>query len=522
METKQRRFGASLINAEELEANYDYGAERKALDWISQVIGMGHISDIMELQTGEILCDMINKILPNSTRKVKAKHLLDYNNNLNQYLGACKKIGVSDSDLFTTQDFGVGKRDMKQVVQNIFAVGRRAQVLKCHHLPQLGVTMYRTVEQERALEEKKRKEREEEIRQKQIKDEEARVRSDQADKRKDERGLKFIKSRLDKLKERSSRAINSRLKRRNTPEKRTVEEILRDSEDRTLFGMDEEQHVKMIEKYENDYSQECALMDWMEEVTGEIVEDLWVDTKSGRLLCRLMNKLKPGLIPKIGLRRQPMMEKDNIALFVKACKSYGVEARDLFETHDLYEKRNMNQVMIALNALRQRSELLSSISTRVAPPSAGDRRSAKKRKSSGAQNKPNQIPPYEIPEIQLISGSSPRGKPKVTAQSTPAKGAKGNSNTPVKAKGTPKKEEKEIPRSNSSIKRGKMGQLQSISENSGEDKENEVDLEERKGEKKSSTLGTAASVLAKLTVTGGLALGAVAWQLLYNGDILVF
>lgn len=70
----------------------------------------------------------------------------------------------------------------------------------------------------------------------------------------------------------------------------------------------------MNEKFEKESKLANGLMDWIEDVTNERIEDLWVDTKSGRTLCRLLNKLHPGIIKKVNQGKQKMMELVSLAL----------------------------------------------------------------------------------------------------------------------------------------------------------------------------------------------------------------
>lgn len=47
----------------------------------------------------------------------------------------------------------------------------------------------------------------------------------------------------------------------------------------------------------------------------------------------------------------PFKQMENINNFLQACEEYGVGKTDLFQTVDLYESRNMWQVVLALFAL---------------------------------------------------------------------------------------------------------------------------------------------------------------------------
>jgi hypothetical protein len=55
----------------------------------------------------------------------------------------------------------------------------------------------------------------------------------------------------------------------------------------------------MEEKYLESHRDEERCLDWVEEVTGEQVDDLYLDLKSGRTLCRMMNKFIPKTVLKI-------------------------------------------------------------------------------------------------------------------------------------------------------------------------------------------------------------------------------
>ena len=50
-----------------------------------------------------------------------------------------------------------------------------------------------------------------------------------------------------------------------------------------------------------------------------------------------------------------MME--NINSFLEACKKYGVQSQDLFQTVDLYEKENMGSVINGIYALSRKAQL---------------------------------------------------------------------------------------------------------------------------------------------------------------------
>jgi hypothetical protein len=64
-----------------------------------------------------------------------------------------------------------------------------------------------------------------------------------------------------------------------------------------------------------------------------------------------MNKLKPGSIPKINTSGPSFKMMENINLFQKALKEYGVADIDVFQTADLWEMKDIFQVTTTLYSL---------------------------------------------------------------------------------------------------------------------------------------------------------------------------
>ena len=64
-----------------------------------------------------------------------------------------------------------------------------------------------------------------------------------------------------------------------------------------------------------------------------------------------MNKLKPGCIAKITTKGGGFALRENVSLFTNAARAYGVPDNELFQTVDLFEKKNIPQVTMAIHAL---------------------------------------------------------------------------------------------------------------------------------------------------------------------------
>jgi hypothetical protein len=55
--------------------------------------------------------------------------------------------------------------------------------------------------------------------------------------------------------------------------------------------------------------EEEKCLDWIEDLIGEEVDDLYTNLKSGRVLCRLMNRIWPNTVFKINEGTRPMQER---------------------------------------------------------------------------------------------------------------------------------------------------------------------------------------------------------------------
>lgn len=69
------------------------------------------------------------------------------------------------------------------------------------------------------------------------------------------------------------------------------------------------------------------------------------------MLCALINKIKPGSVPKVNSSGGQFKMMENINNFQKGLKAYGVPDQDVFQTVDLYEKKDISQVTNTLFAL---------------------------------------------------------------------------------------------------------------------------------------------------------------------------
>jgi hypothetical protein len=116
------------------------------------------------------------------------------------------------------------------------------------------------------------------------------------------------------------------------------------------FGLDAELARKQAAKY--DHNGEAQAKQWISAVTGEGFGPSFGDSlKDGKMLCALINKIRPGSVKKVETSAMPFKQMENISNFLKACRLVGVAEYDLFETVDLFEQKDLGVVVGCIMAL---------------------------------------------------------------------------------------------------------------------------------------------------------------------------
>ncbi|XP_066248989.1 muscle-specific protein 20-like [Euwallacea similis] len=102
-----------------------------------------------------------------------------------------------------------------------------------------------------------------------------------------------------------------------------------------------------------DPEQEHEAQAWIEQVIGERFPPApyeWA-LRDGIILCKLMNRLQPGIVPRINIGGGDYKMMDNLSQFQKACVKYGVPDVDLFQTTDLWDQKNIALVTTTIFAI---------------------------------------------------------------------------------------------------------------------------------------------------------------------------
>jgi len=99
---------------------------------------------------------------------------------------------------------------------------------------------------------------------------------------------------------------------------------------------------------------------WISDVTGTWVDpaNMQQELKSGVTLCELANKVKPGIVKKVNNSQMPFAQRENINSFAEALRKLGVMDINNFGPDDLFEGKNMKQVVISIMAFGRQAQTI--------------------------------------------------------------------------------------------------------------------------------------------------------------------
>eukprot|EP01132_Coremiostelium_polycephalum_P005213 gene5213-6491_t len=118
------------------------------------------------------------------------------------------------------------------------------------------------------------------------------------------------------------------------------------------YGLDADLAAKRAANYDKNLENDCRA--WIESTTGTPFPsgDFGEVLKDGLILCSLANALKPGST-KPQKSKAPFVQMENINSYLNFCKGLGVVSTDLFQTVDLYNASNLNQVIQNIQAVKR-------------------------------------------------------------------------------------------------------------------------------------------------------------------------
>ena len=119
------------------------------------------------------------------------------------------------------------------------------------------------------------------------------------------------------------------------------------SRDRRVSEIRQENASAGMDELEN------SLIEWIGAVLGEPLAagHLSDILRSGVVLCNLLNAIRPGTVRRISTSRLPFPQRENIKAFTDNVRGFGVPDHENFGTDDLFEQRNIKQVLLCLASL---------------------------------------------------------------------------------------------------------------------------------------------------------------------------
>jgi hypothetical protein len=116
--------------------------------------------------------------------------------------------------------------------------------------------------------------------------------------------------------------------------------------------------VETAKEFKYNPETERKVRAWVEAVLKAPLpdDDFHLALKSGVVLCRLFGALHPEQpkLDKIYDGKVAYLQMQNISLYIKSCESVGMRKIDLFDTIDLFDKKNMNAVLNHLITMASR------------------------------------------------------------------------------------------------------------------------------------------------------------------------
>jgi len=124
-------------------------------------------------------------------------------------------------------------------------------------------------------------------------------------------------------------------------------------------GFAAEAQRKINSKYSDELASES--LEWVKEITGEPIntsgdmDNFFEVLKDGIILCKLANAIKAGSIKKVNESKMAFKCMENINAFTDVAKALGVPPQETFQSVDLWERQNLNAVVICLQSLGRKA-----------------------------------------------------------------------------------------------------------------------------------------------------------------------
>lgn len=135
-------FGLDKDVQEKMKLKFDQGKLDDAQRWIEGLTGKSFPGSFHEsLKDGVLLCEALNVISPGSVPKINNTTMVfKQRENIVNFLEACKKLGMKESDCFVTKDLYEGD-NLMLVGDCLMVLGGLAKKIPGYSGPQFGIKL---------------------------------------------------------------------------------------------------------------------------------------------------------------------------------------------------------------------------------------------------------------------------------------------------------------------------------------------------------------------------------------------
>ncbi len=170
---------------------------------------------------------------------------------------------------------------------------------------------------------------------------------------------------------------------------------------RLLVENEKLKNIKNMSQSKYSKETEMEARAWIEALVPEVAplaDDFHEALKDGTVLVKLINAISPGAIKRVGPGKGPFPSMERITTFIKAAREYGVPEADLFVTVDLWEGRDMRQVLQGLESLGRTAQAAG-----AAGPSFGVKLATKSKLNISEANR---LRAAAVPTMRTDTGTS--------------------------------------------------------------------------------------------------------------------
>nr|ABV22340.1 calponin domain-containing protein [Noctiluca scintillans] len=313
------------------EASYDKFLEKRVVDWIEQITGStkGDQEVAEWLHDGKVLCELVNKIQPGTVKKINDSSLpFKQMENITYFMNAARAIGVPEMSMFATPDLYEAK-NMGSVINCINNYGGFVQsAVPEFDGPKLGNEVKAEVH---------------DVRRDKTKVDQSAGLSGTMEIERPRYGGVTAGATAGKPQEHQAAGQVAGSQTRPRSPIPTADHA----------GLDADLAAKMAEKEAALAGVKAEVVDWIQTVSGSSIGDAsfaeWLH--DGKVLCALINAIKPGAIPKVNQSTLAFKQMENITYFMNAARDMGVPESSMFGTPDLYEEKNIGSVIQCIYTL---------------------------------------------------------------------------------------------------------------------------------------------------------------------------